>query len=269
MGKNLKNRMPLWVKPDKKLTVEDVFGLMRDYFQGTPMDMTKDIGAGPFGCIVRWRPLTWEVDGKTYINERAISTQQTGFSFISQMRSWLPDPIGGIFWFGVDDTYSTVYNPIYCGITKLPVSYAQGNGSLMEFNDNAAFWVFNQVSNFAYTRYSYMIPEIQKVQHELESKYLEQTKEVDKTAGKLYTENPGKGLSYLTAYSVTTADSTVIRWKQLYRYLFTKYMDGNIKTPVPGELCPKVEQPGYGENWYRKIVNETGDKFLEPEGDSH
>jgi dipeptidase len=164
MGLNLKNRMPLWIKPDRKITVGDVMGMMRDYFQGTKMDMTQDIGAGPFKCIVRWRPMVWELDGKTYINERAISTQQTGFSFIAQMRSWLPDPIGGIFWFGVDDTYSTVYNPIYCGINRIPASYAQGNGAMMEFNNNAAFWVFNQVSNFAYTRYCDMIPYIQKVQ---------------------------------------------------------------------------------------------------------
>jgi dipeptidase len=268
MGKNLSNRMPLWIKPDHKLSVKDVMGLMRDYFQGTKMDMTQDIGAGPFGCIVRWRPLTWKVDGKEYFNERAISTQQTGFSFVAQMRSWLPDPIGGILWFGVDDTYSTVYNPIYCGITRLPKSYAQGNGSLMKFNDNAAFWVFNQVSNFAYTRYDYMIPEIQKVQSELETKYLEQTKAIDLSAVQLFKKSPKKCRAYLTDYSVQTADSTVIRWKGLYSYLFTKYMDGNIKTPVPGELCPKVEQPGYSKAWYKRIVDETGDKFLYPDSGS-
>ena len=150
-GENLKHRMPLWVKVRKKLTIQDVIGLMRDYFQGTDLDMTKDIGAGPYQCIVRWRPLTWEVDGKTYFNERAISTQQTGFSFVAQSRSWLPNPIGGILWFGVDDTYSTVYSPMYCGITKVPESYAVGNGSMMEFSETSGFWIFNQVSNFAYT----------------------------------------------------------------------------------------------------------------------
>jgi dipeptidase len=269
MGENLSNRMPLWVLPEKKLSVTDVFGLMRDYFQGTKMDMTQDIGAGPYGSIIRWRPLTWEVEGKTYFNERAISTQQTGFSFIAQMRSWLPDPIGGIFWFGVDDTYSTVYNPIYCGIKSIPPSYAQGKGAMMEFDGDAAFWVFNQVSNFAYTRYNYMIPEIQKVQAGLELRFIEETKTVDEAALQLYNKNPKKCIQYLTDYSVKTADATVERWKELYSYLFTRYMDGNIKTPVAGELNPHLEQPGYSEYWYREIIEETGDKFLYHGADSH
>lgn len=262
MGLNLDNRMPLWIKPDRKLTVNDVFGLMRDYFQGTKMDMSQDVGAGPYKSIVRWRPMQWELDGKTYINERAISTQQTGFSFISQMRSWLPDPVGGIFWFGVDDTYSTVYNPIYCGISNLPHSYAEGYGSMMEYKDGAAFWVFNQVSNFAYTRYSDMIPYIQNVQSELETKYFEQTKNIDKEALRLYAKSPEKCIKYLTDYSVETADSTVIRWKELYSFLFTRFMDGNIKTPIAGELCPKLEQPGYNEEWYRILIEKTGDRYL-------
>jgi len=166
-GHDLKNRMPLWVKPDKKLSVQDVMGMMRDYYQGTELDMTKDIGAGPYKSIVRWRPMTWKVDGVDYFHERAISTQQTGFSFVAQSRSWLPDPIGGILWFGVDDTYSTVYVPMYCSMTETPHAFAVGNGNMMTFSPDAAFWVFNQVSNLAYTRYSDMIPEIQKVQSAL------------------------------------------------------------------------------------------------------
>ncbi len=269
-GEDLHQRMPLWVKPEKKITVQDVMGMMRDYFQGTVLDMTKDLGAGPYDCIIRWRPLVWEVDGKPYFNERAISTQQTGFSFVAQMRSWLPDPVGGILWFGVDDTYSTVYNPIYCGIDKVPESYAVGNGSMMEFSDDAAFWVFNQVSNFAYTRYSYMIPEIREKQEELENKFLREIEEVDNTAQSLFKKNKReKAIEYLTAYSVSTANNTVQEWKKLYRYLFTKYMDGNIKTPVPGELNPTLEQPGYDEEWYRLIIDSTGDKFLYKDEDVH
>jgi dipeptidase len=269
MGTNLANRMPLWIKPDHKLTVEDVFGLMRDYFQGTKMDLTKDIGAGPFDCIVRWRPMQWELDGKAYFNERSISTQQTGFSFIAQMRSWLPDPIGGILWFGVDDTYSTVYNPIYCGINNLPSRYAQGNGSMMQFNDDAAFWVFNQVSNLAYTRYKLMLPYIQQVQSELESKYLLQTKSIDQQALALYSRKPKKCIDFLTRYSTETADSTVIKWKELYAFLFTRFLDGNVKTPVPGEMNPKLEQPGYSEEWYRNLVEKTGNKYLYLGTESH
>jgi dipeptidase len=263
-GKNLSHRMPLWIKPDKKLSLGDVFALMRDYYQNTPLDMTKDPGAGPFQSIVRWRPLTWTVDGATYFNERAISTQQTGFSFIAQCRSNLPDPIGGILWFGVDDTYSTVYSPMYCGISKVPESFAEGNGSMMEFNENAAFWVFNQVSNFAYTRYCDMVPEIQKVQQELENTYIQRTPYIDEIAAKMYKDDPNAAISFLTDYSVNTGNHTVAVWKKLYAYLFTKYMDGNIKTPVPGQKNPQVKQPGYSQDFYRTIIRETGDKFRVP-----
>jgi dipeptidase len=269
MGENLHNRMPLWIKPDEKLSVKDVMELMRDYFQGTKMDMTKDIGAGPYECIVRWRPLDWEVDGLTYFNERAISTQQTGFSFVAQSRNWLPDPIGGIFWFGVDDTYSTVYTPMYCGINKIPNAFAVGNGSMMEFSDSSAFWIFNQVSNFAYTRYNEMIPYIRDKQSEIERKYLDETKGIDKKAKELFVNDQQLAIDLLTDYSVSAGNYTFNEWRKLYYFLFTRYMDGNIKTPVEGEQNPKVEQPGYGESWYRKIVEETDNKFLYKGETSH
>jgi dipeptidase len=270
MGENPKNRMPLWVKPDNKIGVNDVARMMRNYYQGTPMDMTKDIGAGPYGSTVRWRPMEWKVDGVTYINERAISTQQTGFSFIAQSRSWLPDPVGGINWFGVDDTYYTVYSPMYCGITKVPETFAVGNGDIMTFSDNAAFWVFNQVSNFAYTRTRLLIGDIQKKQSELEDGYAKETAEVDKTAASLYKKSPADAVKYLTAYSVKSGNKTVMQWKELYRFLFTKYVDGNVKEklPVPKGYIfhvPKLTQPGYGDEWNRIIVKNTGDQFREPE----
>jgi dipeptidase len=269
MGENLENRMPLWIKPDHKLSVSDVMDLMRDYFQDTPMDMTKDWGAGPFKCIVRWRPLSWEVDGVTYFNERATSTQQTGFSFVAQMRSWLPDPVGGINWFGVDDTYSTVYSPMYCGITDVPESFAVGNGSMMEFSDDAAFWVFNQVSNFAYTRYSLMIPDIQKKQKELENYYTTMVTSVDKTAAELYKKDKNASRAFLTEFSKSAGNHTVSEWKNLYQYLFTRYMDGNMKEKVEGKQKPKFEWPGYGEEWYRDLIEKTGDRFRYPDETSH
>jgi dipeptidase len=269
MGINLDNRLPLWVKPKVKLTVHDVMELMRDYFQDTPMDMSRDFGAGPFGCVVRWRPLFWEIDSVAYFNERATSTQQTGFSFIAQSRSWLPDPIGGIFWFGVDDTYSTVYSPMYCGITRVPEAYAEGNGSIMDFSDEAAFWVFNQVSNFAYTRYSYMIPEIREKQKELETLHIMSSAETDNKAAELLAKDRNLALEYITSFSVETGNSTVTEWKKLYRYLFTKYMDGNIKEKIEGQQNPYLEQPGYSEQWYRLLIRETGDRFRLPEGELH
>ena len=267
MGFNLKNRMPLWVKPNKKLSVKDVIELMRDHFEGTEMDMTKDVGAGAFKCPYRWRPLVWELDGKKYFNERAVSTQQTGFAFVAQMRSWLPREIGGIIWFGVDDTYSTVFTPIYSSINKVPYTYAVGNGDIMTWSDDAAFWVFNQVSNFAYLRYNYIIPEIRKEQQKLEDKFLKYVSAIDEGALKLYKKDKEAAISFLTKFSTENADNLVYHWKKFYQYLFMKYMDGNIKEKGQHKenykfVNPKLEQPGYGEDWYRRIVKETGDKFL-------
>ncbi len=268
LGENLTNRMPLWIKPDNKISVKDVMGMMRNYYQGTIMDMTKDIGAGPYKSTVRWRPMEWKVDGVTYIHERAISTQQTGFSFVAQSRSWLPDPIGGIFWFGVDDTYYTVYSPIYCGITRVPESYAVGNGDMMTFSENSGFWVFNQLTNFAYTRTSLMIGEIQKKQSELEDGYMSEITNVDKTAEELYKKSPKKAVEYLTGYSVNAGNNTVSQWKSFYHFLFTKYVDGNVKEKrqVPAGykyVTPKVSQPGYSEEWYRAIVKDAGWRLKE------
>lgn len=260
-GHDLKNRMPLYIKPDHKLTTSEVIDLMRDYYQGTELDMTKDPGAGPYGNIVRWRPLTWKVDGVEYCNERATSTQQTGFSFIAQSRSSIPSPLGGIIWFGVDDTYSTVYTPMYTCMTRVPESYAVGNGSMMNFSPDAAFWVFNQVSNFAYTRYKDMIPDIQKVQKKLEDNYITLTPAIDKVAADLYAKDKAQAVEFLTAYSVSQGENTVKEWKNLYAFLFTKFMDGNIKEKDGDKQNPKVKQPGYGEEFYRDVIKSTGDKF--------
>ena len=260
MGENLHNRMPLYVKPDHKLTVQEAFGLMRDYYQNTPMDMTKDPGAGPYKCIVRWRPMTWNVDGVEYFNERAISTQQTGFVFVAQSRPYIPAPLGGILWFGVDDTYTSVFSPMYACMTEIPETFAVGNGDMMTFSDNSAFWVFNQVSNFAYTRYSDMIPEIQKKQKELEENYISMVPAIDKLAAEKYKTDPASAVQFLTNFSVTQGNNTVYTWKKLYAYLFTKYLDGNIKTPT-NEQNPTLKQPGYSEDFYRRLVKETGDKF--------
>lgn len=263
-GIDLTNRMPLYIKPDHKLNIQEVMSLMRDHYEGTPLDMMNDFGGGPYQCGVRWRPMTWKVGDVDYFHERAISTQQTGFYFVSQSRSWLPDAVGGIHWFGVDDTYSSVLTPFYASITAIPHTYAVGNGSMMEFSDDAAFWVFNQVSNFAYTRYNSMIPEIQAVQKELEGRYINSSSAVDQVATELYKKDPALAVQYLTEYSGMQGDNTVKRWKELYRYLFTKYMDGNIKTKDGDNLNPKVSQPGYGPEWNKKLIEMTGDRYKTP-----
>jgi dipeptidase len=245
---------PLWIKPDKKLSVHDVMELMRDHFEGTDFDMTQDVGAGPFACPYRWRPMSWEVDSVKYVHERATSTQQTGFSFVSQMRSWLPGPIGGIFWFGVDDTYSTVYNPMYCGMTRVPKAFAVGTADFHHFSWESGFWVFNWVANFAYSRYVDMIRDIQVVQRDLEGSFLAAQPAIDAAAVALHNQSPSLARDYLTEYSCTVGQNTVTRWRKLGEDLLVKYMDGNVKNEHGEILHPK-----YPEAWYRRIAAERGE----------
>lgn len=269
MGTNPNNVMPLFVKPDQKIGVRDVMEMMRDHYEGTPMDMTTDFGGQPHGNGVRWRPLTWKVEGKEYFHERAISTQQTGFSFVAQMRSWLPNEVGGVLWFGMDDSYSTVYTPLYCSMTRPPETYKVGNGSLMKFSETSAFWVYNQVSNFAYTRYDAMIPEIRALQKELELKSIASVEAMDLAAQSLLKTDRDLAIALLTDFSVNLADKTTMRWKELYHHLFTKYMDGNVKTPAKGQRDPNIEFPGYSKEWYKNLINNTGNKFLYPDESGH
>jgi dipeptidase len=258
---------PLWIKPDKRLSVRDVMGLMRDHFEDSEFDLNRGIGAGPFCLPYRWRPLSWTVDDVEYCNERATSTQQTGFSFVTQSRSWLPDPIGGIIWFGVDDTYSTVYVPMYCGIKEVPKSYAVGTADFDAFSWDSAFWVFNFVANYAYSRYCDMIKDIQVVQRELEGAFEANQPEIEKAAQALYEQAPRLAVDYLTDYSVTQGEAVVQRWKKLGEFLIYKYLDGNMK-----DEHGEVTHPGYPEDWYRRIVGENGEHFKVRkigEGQSH
>jgi dipeptidase len=254
MGSDDAEAMPLWIKPDRKLSVHDVMELMRDHFEGTALDMTQDVGAGPYDLPYRWRPLTWKVGDQKFFNERAISTQQTGFSFVSQSRSWLPDPIGGVLWFGVDDTYSTVYVPVYCGVSRVPHSFAVGTGSFHEFTWDSAFWVFNFVSNYAYSRYSDMIQDVRLVQRELEGGFIARQPEVESAAQALFEQSPQLAVDYLTDYSAKAGDDTVTRWRQLGEFLLYKYLDGNVK-----DEHGKVTHPGYPKIWYEKVADATGD----------
>ena len=245
---------PLWIKPEKKLSVADVMALMRDHYEGTPYDMTQGIDAGPYGDPNRWRPISWEVDGVKYSWERPISTQQTGFSFVSQSRSWLPDPIGGVFWYGLDDTYTTCYVPLYAGIDRLPQSFTVGQ--LDRFSWDSAWWVFNFVANIANLKYSYMVEDILAVQRELEGKYLTMQPVIEETALALAETDPSLLREYLTLYSVGQADEMVRRWKELGEYLLTTYNDGYVAGK--GE---EVER-GYPDSWLREVVRERPDQFV-------
>lgn len=255
------NRMPLWIKPSEKVDVLQVMDFMRDHLEGTELDMSKDLGAGPYECPYRWRPMSFKVDGKEYVHERATATQQTGFTFVAQCRSWLPDEIGGIIWFGVDDAASSVYFPMYTSSTEVPFAFAEGNGSMMEFTNKAAFWVFNQVTNFAYTRYNLIHPEIREKQVALEKQYVNFVQMIDAGAKEMLAKDRNAAIEFITDFSCRTGNHLVDTWRDFYGYLFCKYMDGNVKTAVPGEKNPKVEQPALPEWYLRMIIEQTGKKL--------
>ena len=253
---------PLWIKPDKKLAVGDVFSLMRDHYEGTDFDMTKGVDAGPYGTPNRWRPITWEVDDAKYAWERPISTQQTGFSYVSQSRSWLPDAVGGVLWYGVDDTYTTCYIPLYCGIDDIPPSFTVG--SLRKFSWESAWWVFNFVANFANLKYSFMIEDIQAVQAEIEGSFLSLQPSFEKTAVELAKKNPELLTRYLTNYSITQGEMTVERWKRLGEYLITKYNDGYVQNEKG-----RPKEKGYPDPWLRQVLESRPGQFkLETWGDA-
>ncbi|MDE5672198.1 MAG: C69 family dipeptidase [Duncaniella sp.] len=257
---------PLWVKPNRKVSVNDMKWMMRDHFEGTPMDMTQDIGAGPYAVPYRWRPMTFKVDGKEYLNERAIATQQTGFSFVSQMNSAHPELMRGILWFGVDDANTCVYVPMYNGITSIPHEFAVGNGDLLTLSWDAAFWVTSYVANQAYHQYSKMIDDIRKVQ-KAEEATLEG--EVDKFITELPSMDAATARQRLNAHSADASKRYVKRYKDLGDYLLVKYMDGNIKREKDGKFERTPEgmpvspiYGGYDERYYRSIADQTGDHLL-------
>jgi dipeptidase len=261
-------RMPLYIAPAKKVSARDVIAIMRDHYEGTELDMTKDPGAGPFNSPYRFRPLTWKVKENTYFNERAIATQQTGFTFVAQMRSWLPNPVGGILWFGVDDADFNVFVPIYCGINKVPHAFAKGNGDLLNFTWESAFWVFNWVANQAYGRYSLMIEDIRKSQKELEDRFAAYTPAIDQAARTLYEQNPDLAREFLTEYSTRETEMVMQKWTKLGQFLFVKYLDGNLHEEKDGVFLRNehgnpahAKFPGYSQEYYEQIVNKTGDKL--------
>jgi dipeptidase len=246
---------PLFIKPDRKVTLQDMKWFVRDHFHGTPYYTGEGFAAGPYKNPYRWRSLFFQLEGDTtmtYSWERTIAQSQTGFSFISQSRSWLPNEVGGIFWYGVDDTYSNAYMPLYMGMTRPPVSLVTGN--IFEFDWESAFWVFNLVANYAYGLYNIIIEEIQEVQAEVESRAQTMTTAVDIAAASLYETNPDLMREYLTDFSVNNAEYTVNRWRELGHYLFAKYNDRYIRTS--DEYRPWPSGVGYPQEHYKRAVEE-------------
>ncbi len=245
---------PLWIKPDKKISLADVFSLMRDHYEGTDFDMTKGVDAGPYGSPNRWRPLSWTHDSVEYIWERPISTQQTGFSFVSQSRAHLPDGVGGVLWYGLDETYFTCYVPLYCSINELPESFTKGE--ITKFSWESGWWIFNHVANLANLKYSYMKPEIMAVQREMENHFFALQPAIEKTAKALAKTDPALMAKFLTDYSVTHGERVVKRWRELGEYLMTKYNDGYIR-----DKDNKVQEKGYPKEWIERVLKERPDQF--------
>ena len=276
MGHNKENRMPLWVKPRAKVSPKTLFDCMRDHYEGTPMDMTADIGAGGHNCPYRWRPMEFEVDGVSYVNERATATQQTGFWFVAQARPEVTRDMG-ILWFGVDDAATSCLTPIFCSAQEVPECFREGNGSMLEYSPTSAFWLFNRTTNFAYMRYDMISADIRKVADKWENDMLANVRKTDARVGRM---SPAARRNYLTQLSVETAQELFDRWQRLNNYLLVKYMDGNVKsehgdvlTFLDGDGSPahfvdngngrqipgKIQFPGYNEKWKRAVAADNGE----------
>ncbi|MDR0680320.1 MAG: C69 family dipeptidase [Dysgonamonadaceae bacterium] len=262
--------MPLYVKPNKLLSVKNLMDMMRDHYEGTVFDPAKDIGAGPFHSPYRFHPLAFEVDSTKYGFERPISTQQTGFTFVGQMRNTLPDEIGGVFWFGVDDARFTVFTPMYACMTETPECYRVGNGDFTHFSWTSAFWIHNWVANMAYARYDQMVLDAKLLQDKLENGYVETQPLVEQKASELLKSNRKETVSYLTDYSIDVAQNALHEWKNLGEYLVVKYADGVVKKEENGKFITNEyggsqypNRPKWDADFLREIVKQTGDRLKE------
>lgn len=257
--------MPLWIVPNRKLSVADVENGMRDHYEGTALALdTTSIGGGIYEMPYRPTPLTFTVDGKQYFNERHISTQQTAFTFVSQLRSWLPREIGGVLWFGNDDANMVAYTPVYCGNTVQPACYNTKGADAVTFSSDNAFWLCNMVSNMVYPRYSQLFPELKAVRDSLETSYFANQTSIEKQAADLYQTDKAAALKLLNNYSNAKADEMLANWKRLATRIIVKYNDMAVKKEKDGKLLQSVTRPGYPASFGRKLVKETGDWYAVP-----
>ncbi|MBQ5485971.1 MAG: C69 family dipeptidase, partial [Bacteroidales bacterium] len=261
-GKNLSHRMPLFVKPARKITVKDVADVMRDHFEGTPLDMTNDIGAGGNALPYRWRPMGFKYEGWEYTNERAIATQQTGFWFVGQARHDLPDIVGGVIWFGTDDAATSYLTPIYTNTDKVPECFREGNGTLIKYSPTSSFWINNRITNTCYRAYDMMAPVVRAAVDEFENAQMNgKLAEMDAKALAAYTgslKSEKKVRQMLTEYSVNTAQAQFEKWVALEEDITVRFIDGNVKT-INEDGTFKLTQPGYTEKWKEAVVKDHGD----------
>ena len=261
--------MPLWIVPNKKVSVQDVMACMRDHYENTPLALdSSSVGGGVWEMPYRPTPLRFKVDGKNYFNERPVSTQQTAFSYVAQLRSWLPREVGGVLWFGNDDGNMVAYTPIYCGNTTQPECYNTPGADAVTFSDKNAFWVCNWVSNMVYPRYNQMFPTLKEVRDSLENSYFANQLTIEKQAVALYNTDKEKAISLLNQYSNDKAQQMLHRWKDLAVHLIVKFNDMTVKPEKNGVFVrtPEgtgavVKRPGFSNAFARKLVKETGDKY--------
>ena len=267
--------MPLYFKPKAPLSLQDVQRGMRDHYEGTPFDITEDLGAGPYKMPYRMSPLSCEVDGKEYFNERPISTFQTAFTFVAQLRSYMPDAVGGVMWFGTDDANMVVYTPVYCSATAVPDCYAQRYADPVEFSWKSSFWVFNWVSNMIYPKYSMVIDDMRAVQGELENRIYEQSRNVEAEALLAMKDSPKYAVEMLTDFTCNSAEMALAEWKRFGEKVIVKYNDfvvkkeenGRIKRSNTG-LVDEIVRPGYPKEFWKKVAEETGGRYLVPDANS-
>lgn len=260
--------LPLYVKPDRLLSHRDIQDALGDHFEGTPWDMTKDVGGGPFHSPYRWRPMHFEVDGVTYTHERAIGTQQTGFSFVAEMRSWLPREVGAKTWFAADDAATAIFMPIYNNILEAPLCLRVGNGDMLTFSWTSAFWMTNWVANQCYSRYEDMKVDVDRVRNKIMDRWDAETDSIDAQAVALLKNSTSDVTAFLNEYTARESNGATEAYKELGIYLLVKYLDGNIKQEKDGEfartpygMADRPQQPKYSEEFYRAIVNQIGDKI--------
>lgn len=264
--------MPLYFKPNRPVTLKELMMSNRDHYEGTPFDITHDAGAGIYEAPYRPTPLSFEVDGKTYFNERPIATQQSAFTVVAQLRGNLPNAIGGILWFGNDDPNMIAYTPVYCCADRVPPCYDKINANDITFSWDNAFWVCNWVANMTYPRYSQLFPSVEAVRDRLEDGYIARQADIEKQALALYETSPAEARKFLTDYTVETAQNMLGEWKKLGEYLIVKYNDQAVKKEKDGKflltpdgLAVPPERPGYPEQYRRILIRETGNRYLVPE----
>ncbi len=264
--------MPLYMKPKAPVSLKNMQDGMRDHYEGTPFDVTKDLGAGPFNMPYRLSPLSFKVDGKEYFNERPISTFQTAFTFIAQLRSFMPDAVGGVMWFGTDDANMVVFTPVYCCATEVPDCYKECHADPVEFSWKSSFWVFNWVANMIYPKYSMVIEDMRGVQSALETKYYAQSKEAEEQALAVIDASPKYAVKILTELTCNSAEDALAEWKKFGEKIIVKYNDFVVKEEKNGKilrgktgLAGKIVRPGYPEDYRRAIVEQTKDKYLMPQ----